>query len=126
METSRVPEFEGQKVICVETYRKNGQPVKTPVWFVEENGVLYVHTSDDTGKVKRIRGNPKVRIAVCTFRGKPKSDWIDANAELTPDSEVKKYYDLIQKKYGLQARMVRLMDRFSRSKAESVILAIRK
>ncbi len=119
-----VSQFKGQKYINIETYRRNGQPVRTPVWFVEDNGILYVHTDDNTGKVKRIGRNSKVRIAICNFRGNPKGEWIDAKAELMPASEVDKYYSLIRKKYGLQARLVRLMGRFSRSKAESVILAI--
>jgi PPOX class probable F420-dependent enzyme len=124
METPKVSQFRRKKYICIESYRKNGQPVKTPVWFVEENGVLYVHTSDDTGKVKRIRRNPKVRIAVCNFRGNPKGDWTNAKAELMPASKVDTYHPLIIKKYGLMAKLVRFMDRFSRSKAQSVILAI--
>src|SRR5689334_18846042 len=62
--------FEGENVISLETYRRNGEPVRTPVWFLKENGILYVHTGDNTGKVKRIRRNPKVRVAPSHFRGK--------------------------------------------------------
>ncbi len=68
----------GEKYINLETYRKNGQGVRTPVWFVEEdNGdggnVLYVRTSDDTGKYKRVRNNPSVQIAPCDMRGSVKA-----------------------------------------------------
>jgi PPOX class probable F420-dependent enzyme len=124
METPGMSQFRGQKYVCIESYRKNGQPVKTPVWFVEDNGILFVHTDDNTGKVKRIRRNPKVRIAICNFRGNPKSDWIDAKAQLIPASEVDRYHSLIIKKYGMIAKLVRFMGRFSGSKAQSVILAV--
>src|ERR1700756_5008001 len=104
--------FEGEKVISLETYRKSGQPVRTPVWFLEENGILYVHTDDRTGKVKRIRRNPK-------------SEYVEARAELETGSEpVEKYRSKIYKKYGVQGTFTRFLQRFSRSRASDVIIAI--
>ena len=64
------PEISGQRYISLATFRKNGTPVYTPVWFGEENGHLYVMTSSKTGKAKRLRNNPEVRIAPSTMRGK--------------------------------------------------------
>lgn len=117
--------FQGEKVISLETYRKNGEPVRTPVWFLEENGILYVHTDDSTGKVRRIRKNPKVRVAPSHFRGKPKTDYVDARAELETSPEtVKKYHSQIYKKYGLQGTFTRFLQRFSMSEANDVIIAI--
>jgi PPOX class probable F420-dependent enzyme len=117
--------FYGEKVISLETYRRNGSPVRTPVWFLEENGILYVHTDDSTGKVKRIRRNPKVRVAPSHFRGKPKAEYIDARAELeTSPRTVEKYHSQINKKYGLQATFTKFLQRFSRSKAKDVIIII--
>ena len=117
--------FQGEKVISLETYRKNGEPVRTPVWFLEENGVLYVHTDDSTGKVKRIRKNPKVRVAPSHFRGKPKTEYVDAQAELKTSPEaVKKYHSQIYRKYGLQGTFTRFLQRFSMSEASDVIIAI--
>jgi PPOX class probable F420-dependent enzyme len=117
--------FDGEKVISLETYRRNGDPVRTAVWFLEENGILYVHTDDSTGKVKRIRRNPKVRVAPSHFRGKPKAEYIEAQAELETDREtVEKYHSQIYKKYGLQATFTKFLQRFSRSKAKDVIIVI--
>ena len=65
--------FEGQKYLSLETFRKNGEGVRTPIWFAAEKdggaAVLYIYTIADTGKVKRIRNNPRVRIAPCDMRG---------------------------------------------------------
>jgi PPOX class probable F420-dependent enzyme len=117
--------FTGEKVISLETYRKNGEPVRTPVWFLEENGMLYVHTDDGTGKVKRIGRNPKVRVAPSHFRGKPKSEYMDAQAELETNAEfVEKYYSKIYKKYGVAGTLTRFVQRFSRSKANDIIIVI--
>jgi uncharacterized protein len=118
--------FEGEKVISLETYRRNGEPVRTPVWFLELNGVIYVHTDDSTGKVRRIRRNPRVRIAPSHFRGKPKADYVDASAELeTNPPTVEKSRSLIYRKYGLQGSLTTFMQRFSRSKANDVLILIR-
>jgi uncharacterized protein len=117
--------FEGEGVISLETYRKNGKSVRTPVWFLRENGILYVHTDDSTGKVKRIRRNPKVRVAPSHFRGKPKAGYIDARAELETSPEiVEKYYSQIYKKYRLMGSLTRFFQRFSRSKAKDIIIVI--
>lgn len=59
----------GQKYISLTTYRKNGVAVATPVWFGEEEGKLYVMSRSISGKCKRVRNNPQVRVAPCTIRG---------------------------------------------------------
>ena len=43
-------EFENQKYINLETFRKSGVGVKTPVWFVQDRDVLYVWTQADSWK----------------------------------------------------------------------------
>lgn len=71
--------------INLQTFRKNGQGVPTPVWFVEENGVLYVRTLARSGKVKRVRNNPHVRVAACDARGNLKGAWLEARAACRRD-----------------------------------------
>ncbi len=120
-------QFEDEKVISLETYRRNGQPVRTPVWFLKENGILYVHTDDNAGKVKRIRRNPKVRVAPSHFRGKQKAEYVDARPELeTIPETVRRYRSRIYKKYGLQGTLTRFLQRFSRSKAKDVVIVIHR
>src|SRR5215472_6089970 len=117
--------FYHENVISLETYRKSGVAVRTPVWFLVEDGTLIVHTGGTSGKVKRIRRNPKVRVAPSKFRGEPKGDYIDGHAELVTDPEtVEKYYSLIYKKYGLMGSFTKFIQRFSRSKAKDVIVRI--
>ena len=118
--------FDNENVISLETYRKNGEPVRRPVWFLKEDNVLIVHTSDRTGKARQIRRNPKVRVAPSKFRGEPKGEFIDARAEILADPEtVNKYYPLIYKKYGLIGSITKFTQRLSRSKAKDIIIFIR-
>ena len=64
-----IRQFNDAKYINMETFKKNGTSVSTPVWFVTENGYIFVVTRSGTGKVRRVRNNPKVRIVPSGFRG---------------------------------------------------------
>jgi hypothetical protein len=94
--------FDGQKYISVESFKKNGDGVKTPVWFVLHNGVFYVYTEADSWKVKRIRNNPRVRVAVCNVRGTVKGPWLDATAAIIEGDERRAADKLLDRKYFLK------------------------
>lgn len=98
--------FSGQKYLSFESYRRSGKPVQTPLWFVEMDGRLYVRTPDDTGKVKRVRHNPRVRIAVCDMRGRLKGNWIDASARFAEGAEADRANHLLNRKYGILKRLI--------------------
>src|SRR2546427_1072797 len=117
--------FTDKKHISIETYRKTGAPVRTPVWFVEENGELFVRTDSDTGKIKRIRNNPRVRVAPCNMRGTVKGAWVDGEARMIEPESSKHIFSLLRKKYGMPYRLIRFTERFSRNKSKPVSLAIR-
>ncbi len=89
----------GQKYISLTTFRKNGAGVATPVWFGEEGDRLYVMTRSDMGKTKRIRNNPRVRVAPCTIRGKVTGPEFDAMARITPPEEHTHARPVINRKY---------------------------
>jgi uncharacterized protein len=95
------PEITGQRYISLATFRKNGTPVYTPVWFGEENGRLYVMTNAKTGKAKRLRNNPDVRIAPSTMRGKVTGPEFSATARFLKPDEFPHAQKLIQDKYWL-------------------------
>src|SRR5450432_4713756 len=80
-------EIQGQKYVSLVTLRKNGAEVKTPVWFAEEGGKLYVMTRSDSGKYKRIRNNPQVKLAPCTMRGKITGPDFAATARILPPED---------------------------------------
>ncbi len=107
MPPSGLLQFVGQKYLCLETFRKNGQGVRTPVWFAESAPIapnsseisLYVYTIGNSGKVKRIRNNPRVRIAPCDMQGGLCGDWVDAHAEILQRDEAAKGMRLLNRKY---------------------------
>ena len=100
------PAFNKQKYLNLETFRKSGVGVKTPVWFVQEGEVLYVRTIADSYKVKRIRNNPQVKIAPCKMDGKLLGDWIQVEAYEVSGEEIDCKVDrLLDKKYGLMKKL---------------------
>ena len=79
--------FNGQRVVNIESYKKNGEPKRTPVIFARKNGKLYFHTAVKSYKARRIIRNPHVRVAPSTFRGDPKGAWMDATVATAEGKE---------------------------------------
>ena len=102
MSESPFAAFEPNKYISLETFKKNGQGVQTPVWFAQHDGVLYVYTEADSWKVKRIRNNPSVRVALCTVRGRVTGPWVNGTAALVEGDERRRADDLLNRKYILK------------------------
>ena len=105
---NQLEQFLDQKYINLETYKKDGTPIRTPVWFVIDKDLIYVITRDSTGKVKRLGNNQDVRIVSCSFKGKPKNGWVKAKAEKITGEEADKAIKLRKKKYGMSGRLVSL------------------
>jgi uncharacterized protein len=99
-----------QQYLNIETFRKTGVGVKTPVWFVRDSDTIFVRTGADSGKVKRIRNNAQVRIAPCKQDGSLLGEWIIASAREVKDEDTAQKVDrLLDKKYGLMKKMFALM-----------------
>jgi PPOX class probable F420-dependent enzyme len=98
-----IAQFANAKYLNLETFRKTGVGVRTPVWFADESGspVFYIYSAPDAGKVKRIRNNPKVRIAPCTFRGNLRGAWVEGRARVCDGDEAAHGQELLRHKYGL-------------------------
>ena len=113
MPDPKLAQFDSQKYISMETFKKNGQGVKTPVWFVLHNTALYVYTKADSWKVKRIRNNSRVRVAVCNIRGDIKGPWLDATASLVEGDERLAADRLLDRKYFLK-KLFNVLSRINR------------
>lgn len=96
-----------EKYVSLVTYRKNGEPVATPVWFADLGGSFGVITEANVGKVKRIRNNSKVSVTVCDVRGSitPLAQSIPASARLVTGHEAVAVRRAISRKYGIVYRL---------------------
>lgn len=111
--------FDGQKYLSLETYRKSGVGVRTPVWFAADpqGGSppnLYVYTIGNSGKVKRIRNNPAVKVAPCDMRGNVTGEWVPAIAEVISGDAAQLGMKLLNRKYVPWKQLLDFFARFGR------------
>jgi PPOX class probable F420-dependent enzyme len=123
--------FAGHKYLNLETFKKSGEGVKTPVWFaadpsasLDSNGAkLYVYTIGVSGKVKRVRNNPRVKITPCDMRGNVLGEWVEARAEIVTGEEAARGMQLLNKKYFPWKQMLDFFVSFRRR--ERTVFVIR-
>ena len=95
------------RYISLETFKKNGEGVRTPVWFAVDGPHLVVFTDGTSYKVKRIRRDPRARVAACDVRGNLRGPFYDAHAELLdPGPGEDRAYRALTQKYGWQKRLI--------------------
>jgi PPOX class probable F420-dependent enzyme len=123
------PAFRG-RYLSNTSYKRDGQSVATPVWFVWRDGRLLVQTDAASGKVKRIRRDPQVRVAICTASGRLRGEQVPAVAEILPDHETGRVEQLIAGKYRFDMiifrplRFIQAKLHLGRSRTRTVILGI--
>jgi len=120
--SDRISKLSGHAYMNLETYRKNGMGIATPVWFtIGDDKMIYVVTRTGTGKVKRLRNDSKVRIVPCNMRGQPKAEWLNGNGTFATPEQLKLALIQRDKKYGFKAKLSGL---FSRTKGDLIGIRI--
>ena len=114
------------KYIALETFRRNGQAVKTPVWTVRRDDRLLVWTQGDSWKVKRARNNPRVRVAECDMRGNVLGPWAEGTVtSISDDPDTKKIMGaLLRRKYHWMVAFVSLVALLRRQNTGQVVMEI--
>ena len=104
-------EIKSEKHISLETYRKNNVGVRTPVWFVVKDDLIYIVTRSETGKVKRLRNNKNVKIALCTMKGSVTGEWFSGTVEILTGDKIKEAVKMRDKKYGFFAKIAKFVSK---------------
>ena len=122
----RLSDLGNPKYIAVETFRKNGEGVKTPVWTVPKDGKLLVWTQGDSWKVKRARNNPRVRVAKCDMRGNIEGPWVEGVvSSISDEKDVKKMMARrLRRKYPFMVAFVSLVAFVRRENTGQVVVEI--
>lgn len=116
-----------ERYLNLETFRRNGAAVRTPVWFAADDrpdggpAALYVYTTADAGKAKRVRNSNVARIAACDMRGTVSGPWVDAVATLVDGEEFDRAMRLLDRKYFPWKQVLNLSARLFRPKPRAVI-----
>lgn len=106
------PFSDKDKFVSLETYRRDGTAVRTPLLFVIHRERLYMRTAVHTYKVKRIRNNPRVRVAPSTFKGAVKGEWVEGVARVFDAADMQWVNMLSKRRNGWFKRLVDLRNRF--------------
>jgi PPOX class probable F420-dependent enzyme len=126
--TSRVRDFDdavpSARYLLLTTYRRDGRPVATPVWFAHHESRIVVWTDARSGKVRRIRATSRVTLRTCTMRGKPTSTAVEATATILPPCDVEASRDALSRRYAFVIRLYRLATRRRTPHAHEVYVAL--
>jgi PPOX class probable F420-dependent enzyme len=113
------------RYVNLETFRKNGTGVQTPVWVARDGNHLVIFTNGDSYKVKRLRRNPRIRIAQCSMRGALKGPWHDGTGRIVEDEGAKQSaIRALHDKYGWQMTLADWGARLRGSKKNWAVIAV--
>ena len=124
MSAEKLAQFSNRKYLNLVTYRRSGTAVSTPMWFVEEDGVLYVRTPAKSGKVKRLRNDPHVRLVPSDGRGNPKGAWIDGRARILGGAQAERANRLVHRKYGWRKKLIELRYKINPQKRVTIAVYV--
>ena len=113
------------KYILLTTFTKDGRPKPTPIWIARDGNRAVVITEKNSWKVKRIRNTPRVTLAVCDMKGKPKGEAVEAVATVLDDSQTESVYRAINKRYGIIGRVFSLFSKLRGGANRTVGLEIK-
>ena len=110
--TSDIDTLSAAKYISLTTFRADGSPVATPVWVVRDADTLRVLTDPSSGKVRRLRADPRASVSVCDMRGrtKPGARSVPVAVTLQDAAGTADTMARITSKYGLMGRILGWMN----------------
>ena len=103
------PALADEQYISLETFKKDGTGVKTPVWCAGLDGKIVVLTVAASYKVKRVRRDPRARVAACDVRGNVRGPWASAECHVIDDpAHAERAHQALRAKYGWIMRLTDL------------------
>ena len=117
-----------ERFVSLTTFRRSGERVSTAVWVARDGDSLVVTTPAVSGKVKRLRNDPRVELRPCNRLGHVKAgvEPVAAVAEVLTDTDSRERLTaIIRKKYGLEYLVVMGIERLGGAgEANRVLLRI--
>jgi PPOX class probable F420-dependent enzyme len=103
-------ELRGARYALLRTYRRDGTPVDTPIWFVMEANAVLFRTKIGP-KTKRLVAHPDVQLAVCDHRGRVRDNAVTfaGRATVLSSAEAEAGNRALHERYGWQWNVVPLL-----------------
>jgi uncharacterized protein len=122
---SALAEMADHRFVSLTTFRRTGVPVTSPVWIARDGDALVVTTIADSGKVKRLRRDPRVELRPCSRRGVVADDAPSVSAVASIEAPSDGAVGALRRKYGLEYRLITTVEKMLRRGTwERVILRI--
>jgi len=100
------------RYVLLETRKRDGTWVGTPVSIATADGRLFFRAYDASGKAKRLKNFRTVKVSPSTMRGRPTGPTRTGTADLVDGADAARARALLAAKYPLlQARLVPWMHR---------------
>ncbi|MGX9670164.1 PPOX class F420-dependent oxidoreductase [Mycobacterium sp. HM-7] len=107
---STIDELRSTRYAVLRSYKKDGGPVDTPIWFaVAENSIVF--RTKRGPKTARLRANPRVELTACDYRGRKLSGAtaFAGTAAILDDPAAADANRVLHRRYGWQWNLVPLM-----------------
>ena len=130
MSAAKTTPLDAARYVNLETFKKSGAGVKTPVWAAPLDGKLVIFSEGTAFKVKRLRNDARIRIAACDMRGgvAPDATWYEGTGRIIEDAgEIQRALAALGAKYGWQMKVTnfgaRVTGRFAKRAYLEITLA---
>jgi len=120
-----VLDLAGCPYVLLTTYDREGRARPTPVWAARDGEALVVTTTAQAWKVGRVERRPRITLARCDMRGRPRGAPVDGVAVVVRGPLARRVEAAMVAKYGWQMRLAALVGSLSRTPVERVGIVIR-
>ena len=122
MSTADCRALAAARYLNLESFKRNGTAVRTPLWFAPDaDGTFYIYSQAEAYKVKRLRRTPACRVAACDMRGNVSGPWLEARAEILSGEAAARGMALLDRRYWPWKQMLGLLARLRPGAARAVI-----
>lgn len=107
---SGIDELNGTRYALLRSYKKDGAPVDTPMWFAVEGNSIVFRTKRGP-KTARLRAHPRVELTACDYRGQKLSGAtvFTGTATILNEPEAADANRVLHRRYGWQWNLVPLI-----------------
>ncbi|OBI41172.1 PPOX class F420-dependent oxidoreductase [Mycobacterium sp. E796] len=110
MDTPTLDELSRARYALLRSFRRDGTPVDTPIWFGLDGDALVFRTKVGP-KTRRLAARRDVELAACDYRGRvrPGATTLAGRATILSGADAERANRLLHRRYGWQWNIVPLI-----------------
>lgn len=106
-------ELSESRYALLRSFRRDGSPVDTPIWFAFDDGGVLFRTKVGP-KTRRLAARRDVELAACDYRGRPRpgaaaASWVPGRATVLCGADAERANRVLHRRYGWQWNIVPLI-----------------